>query len=537
MRREFIFGSIVATLALWAWSQVHQPALWGFVILVPIILLGIRDMTQSRQTIRRNFPVIGNFRYLFELIRPEINQYFIENNNDGVPFSREQRSLVYQRAKKALDTLPFGTQKNVYQIGYEWVNHSLVSQAVNAETLRVTIGGPQCKKPYSCSIFNISAMSYGALSKNAIRSLNAGAKIGHFIHDTGEGGVSPYHLENGGDLVWEVGTGYFSCRTEDGRFSPEKFKSVVANNSSIKMIALKLSQGAKPSHGGILPAAKVNEEVARIRGIPIGKDCISPPSHTAFSTPVGMMEFLGKLREYSGGLPVGFKLCIGKRREFIALCKAMLKTGVVPDFITIDGGEGGTGAAPLEFSNSIGCPLTEGLIFAHNCLTGFNLRKSIKIMCSGKVVSGMDVVSKLAIGADICNSARGMMMAIGCIQALRCNTNACPTGVATQDPHLVNGLVVKDKTLRVANYHRETVHSVADIIGAMGLKHTADLQPWHIMKRTGLAEVKHYGELYQFIKTGDLLKEPYPKDFERAVKSATAESFYHVDDLGKVVHA
>jgi glutamate synthase domain-containing protein 2 len=514
-----------AVLALWvglvaAWP----PAVWGFVVLVPIVARGYLDMFQRRQAIRRNFPLLGNFRYLFELIRPEINQYFVESNTDGTPFSRDIRSLVYQRAKKDTDTVPFGTKLDVYQVGYEWLNHSLAPVHVEPDSLRITIGGTQCAKPYSASIFNISAMSFGSLSKNAILALNGGAKLGNFAHDTGEGGLSPYHLEPGGDLIWEIGTGYFAARTLDGKFSPELFKEK-ASLPQVKMTELKLSQGAKPGHGGILPAAKVTQEIAQIRNVPMGQDVLSPPAHTAFSTPIEMMEFLQKMRDLSGGKPVGFKLCLGKRREFLALCKAMQVTGIVPDFITVDGGEGGTGAAPLEFTNSVGAPLRESLIFVHNALTGFALRKQVKVLCSGRIVSGADVVMRLATGADGCNSARAMMMALGCIQALRCNTNHCPTGVATQNPSLVAGLDVSDKTRRVASYHKETVRNVAELIGAMGLSHTSELRPWHAMKRVSLTEIKNYGELYEFIEEGSLLGKTVPESFSRPLAAASAETF------------
>jgi glutamate synthase domain-containing protein 2 len=479
---------------------------------------------QKKQAIRRNFPIIGNFRYLFEAVRPEINQYFVESNTDGTPFNRDLRSLVYQRAKRQPDTVPFGTRLDVYQIGYEWLNHSLAPVTVDPATLRISVGGAQCTQPYSASIFNVSAMSYGSLSKNAILALNRGAKAGNFAHDTGEGGISPYHLEPGGDLIWEIGTGYFSARTEDGKFSPERFRDN-AQRPQVKMTELKLSQGAKPGHGGILPAAKLTAEIAHIRGVEMGKDVLSPPAHTAFSTPIGLLELLHQMRELSGGKPVGFKLCVGKRREFLAICKAMVATGIKPDFITVDGGEGGTGAAPLEFSNSVGSPLREALIFVHNSLVGFALRKDIRIFCSGKIVSGFDVVSRISIGADACNAARAMMMALGCIQALRCNTNRCPTGVATQDPSLMAGLVVADKAERVTNYHRDTIKTVAELIGAMGIRHTGELRPWHTMKRIGLTEVRNYGELYEFIEEGSLLGKIVPASFARPLAQAQADSF------------
>lgn len=524
MRRQFFLISILVFLVIAAISYFWQGILWSLVVIGPLFLFGLNDILQSKHTIRRNFPLLGNFRYFFELIRPEINQYFVESNFDGVPFSREARSVVYQRAKRVLDTLPFGTRMNVYAVGYEWVNHSLNPVHVDPESMRTTIGGSECKQPYSASLLNISAMSYGSLSKNAILSLNWGAKIGNFYHNTGEGGLSEYHLRNGGDITWQIGTGYFGARDHDGNFDPELFKEK-SNLPNVKMIEIKLSQGAKPGHGGILPAAKVTPEIAKIRNVHMGKDVISPPAHTAFKTPVELMHFIVKLRDLSGGKPVGFKLCVGKRREFLSICKAMVETGITPDFITVDGGEGGTGAAPLEFSNSIGTPLTEALIFAHNALVGFSLRNKLKVICSGRVITGFDVIKNIAVGADLCNSARGMMMSLGCIQALRCNSNQCPTGVATQDPRLVGGLVIKDKYKRVASFHEETINSAAEMLGAMGLSSPTQLRPWHRMRRTDFTEIKHYGEIYEFLKDGDLLGETLPKTYERAMHGCSAESF------------
>ncbi len=525
MRKQFIVGSLITVAVFaglsWRWHQ----ALWCFVIIGPLVIVGWRDLLQTRQAIRRNFPILGNFRYLFEAIRPEINQYFVESNTDGVPFNRDTRSLVYQRSKREPDTVPFGTRLDVYQIGYEWLNHSLAPVHVDPQTLRITVGGPACTQPYSASIFHVSAMSFGSLSKNAVLALNGGAKAGGFAHDTGEGGISPYHLEPGGDIVWQIGTGYFSARTLDGKFDPARFAEN-AKRPQVKMISLKLSQGAKPGHGGILPAAKLTREIAAIRGVPLGKDVLSPPAHSAFSTPLGLVQFIQTLRELSGGKPVGFKLCLGKRREFLGICKAMVETGITPDFITVDGGEGGTGAAPLEFSNSMGTPLREGLMFVHNALVGFGLRKQVRVFSSGKIVTGFDIVSRIAIGADACNSARAMMMALGCIQALKCNTNHCPTGVATQDPALMAGLVVTDKARRVANYQHDTVHTVAELIGAMGLNHTSELRPWHVMKRTGLVEARNYGELYEFIEEGALLGQTVPASFSRPLAAARADSFH-----------
>jgi glutamate synthase domain-containing protein 2 len=468
----------------------------------------------------------GRIRYLFEAIRPEINQYFVESNSDGKPFSREQRSIVYQRAKKQLDTLPFGTQLDVYESGYEWIHHSMAPVHVDPKALRVVIGNAQCKQPYNASIFNISAMSYGALSKNAVLALNGGAKDGNFAHNTGEGGLSPYHLAPGGDVIWQIGTGYFGCRAKQGGFDPGLYKEN-AQRPSVKMIELKISQGAKPGHGGILPARKVTEEIARIRHVPMGQDVNSPPAHSAFSTPVGMLEFIAQLRELSGGKPVGFKICVGKRREFFAVCKAMLKTGIYPDYIAIDGGEGGTGAAPLEFSNHMGMPSVEGLIFVHNALVGLGIRQHMRIFSAGKLLTAFEIVKRMALGADLCYSARGMMLALGCIQALRCNANVCPAGVATSDPYLVEGLVPGDKRIRVKNYHEETVKAVAECLGAMGVSHTSELRPWNIMHRVGREEVRHYAEIYNFLEEGELLRDQIPEAYGRAFRAAAAESFGH----------
>ncbi len=523
MRKIFlIFASLVILHAILS-AFYYPPLLWSLLVLGPLLALGTYDFFQHKHAILRNYPILGHFRYLLEEIRPEIYQYFIESNTSGRPYHREDRSLIYQRAKGALDTLPFGTQQNLYEMGYEWVNHSLRPTHVNPDSLRVTIGGPACTQPYSASILNISAMSYGSLSKNAIMALNRGAKIGGFAHNTGEGGISPYHLQ-GGDLIWQIGTGYFGCRTTDGRFCPDTFEKR-ATQPEVKMIEVKLSQGAKPGHGGILPGSKVTEEIAAIRDVPAGKDVLSPPGHSAFQTPLEMMEFLQVLRERSGGKPVGFKLCVGKRREFISVCKAMHETGILPDFISVDGGEGGTGAAPLEFSNSIGSPLVEGLLFVNNCLTGFDLRDRIKVIAGGKVATGFGIIKRIAVGADLCYAARSMMMALGCIQALKCNTNKCPTGVATQDANLIKGLIVTDKDRRVANFHKETVESVAEMLGAMGLEHTADLRPWHIVRRINATKVSHYGELYRFIEKGSLLREPLPEHYVRAMAAAATHTF------------
>ncbi len=470
-----------------------QPALWSLLITIPLCVIGVRDMSQNAQAIRKNFPVIGNFRYLFEEIRPEINQYFVESNTDGKPFSREQRSIVYQRAKKQIDTIPFGTQQNVYADGYEYLTHSIYPTHIDEKSLRVTIGSNLCKQPYSASIFNISAMSYGSLSKSAVLALNGGAKDGEFAHNTGEGGLSPYHLEPGGDIIWQIGTGYFGCRALDGSFDPELFK-LNSQRAQVKMIELKISQGAKPGHGGILPAAKVTEEISKIRNVPMGQDVLSPPGHTTFNDPDSMMHFIHKLRELSSGKPIGIKICLGYHHEFEELVASMKKLKLYPDYIVVDGAEGGTGAAPLEFTNHMGTPGRDALIFVVNRLKEAGLKDQIKVISTGKITTAFDIIRLLCMGADATYSARAMLLALGCIQALRCNTNKCPTGVATQDPALMKGLHVESKRLRVKNFHNETIKVVAEMIGAMGLKSHRDLNRSHLIKRIHDADVESYDE-------------------------------------------
>ncbi len=530
MRREFIAASIIVPICTAILAHFFFPDLWSaFALLLPVFGLGWADILQKKQTIRRNFPVLGRFRYLAELVRPEIQQYFVESDEDGKPFSRNNRSVVYARAKKELATKPFGTMLDVYQQGYEFINHSLAPVHCDPEALRITIGGPSCKKPYRASILNISAMSYGALSANAIQSLNGGAQLGGFAHNTGEGGLSPHHLAPGGDIIWEIGTGYFSCRDASGKFDPEKFRER-AVHPNVKMIEIKLSQGAKPGHGGVLPAKKITPEISAIRGIPMGKDCLSPPGHSVFSSPRGLLEWVRQLRDLSGGKPVGFKLCIGKRREFLAVVKAMHETKILPDYIVVDGGEGGTGAAPSEFSDHMGCPLNEALVLVHNALVGIDVRKHVRVLVAGRITTGFDIISKIAMGADACYSARGMMMALGCIQALRCNTNHCPTGVATNDIALMKGLDVKDKKVRVRNFHEQTIESVAELLGAMGLKHSMQLRPWHLMHRIGPFDIKHYGELFDYLEPGELLSNP-PPSFKRAWEMATSDAWDAAEDL------
>ena len=506
-RKIFSISAIIVTTAIILTSIKTPSALWYFVLILPIILIGIFDMFQTKHTIRRNFPVLGNFRYILEKIRPEIMQYFVETDTQGRPIDRLHRSLIYERSKKKNDTTPFGTQLDVYAAGYEWMEHSIY--AINHASLdcepRVLVGGKDCLQPYSASILNISAMSFGALSKNAVLAMNSGAKIGGFAHNTGEGGISPYHKEPGGDLIWQIGTGYFGCRTENGSFNPEKFKES-ANLDTVKMIEIKISQGAKPGHGGILPAAKNTPEIAAIRHVKPNTDVLSPPGHTAFSNPDELMTFIQRLRDLSNGKPIGFKICIGKKSEFVAICKAMVRTGIKPDFITIDGGEGGTGAAPVEFSNSVGMPLRDGLTFAIDTLIGYDLKKDIRVIASGKVFTSFHMARLIAVGADMINSARAMMMATGCIQALQCNTNTCPVGVATQDKELMKGLVVKDKAQRVANYHEQTLKSFLELLAASGVTRPEDLKREHISKRIGMNKVLTYKEIYPDTIPGEYLE-------------------------------
>ncbi len=495
------------------------------VAMLGILAIGIHDLTQTRHAILRNYPVIAHLRFFFEDIRPEIRQYFFEGDKDGAPFPRDQRAIVYQRAKRDLDKRPFGTQNDVYAEQYEWLVHSLAPKpAINLAEMRVSIGA-SAKQPYSASLLNISAMSYGALSANAIRALNKGAKAGDFFHDTGEGGISPYHREAGGDLVWEVGSGYFGCRTSSGEFDAARFADSAAD-PQIKMVELKLSQGAKPGHGGVLPAAKVTEEIAAIRHVPMGQDCVSPACHSAFSDPIGLLEFIARMRDLSGGKPAGFKLCIGHPWEFLAICKAMIETGISPDFIVIDGKEGGTGAAPLEFMDHVGTPLRDGLSFAHNALVGCGLREKVRLGASGKITSAFHMARIMALGADWCNSARGFMFAIGCIQAQSCHTGLCPTGVTSPDPLRQRAIVVPDKAERVANFHRNTLQALAELVAAAGLSHPSQLQPHHFMRRASSDHVISFAEQYELLLPGQLLGgAAVPPRFATAWSQSSSSSF------------
>ena len=514
-------GFIVSLLASTIWG--------GWFYVVPVLLGGLAatgtwDLLQRKRTVSRNYPILAHFRYFLESIGPEIRQYFIQSDTDERPFSREQRTIVYQRAKNVLDKRPFGSQLGMYDEGFEWINHSLQPSALKDADFRIVIG-KQCAKPYNASVFNISAMSFGSLSANAILSLNAGAKMGNFYHDTGEGSISRYHREPGGDLVWEIGSGYFGCRNEDGTFNEERFARN-ATLDQVKMIEVKLSQGAKPGHGGILPGEKVTPEIAEARGVEAGKDVVSPASHSAFSTPREFLEFLEKLRELSGGKPVGFKLAIGHPWEWFAIVKAMLETGKTPDFIVVDGGEGGTGAAPLEFINRIGTPMTEALLLVHNTLVGTNLREHIAIGAAGKITSAFNIARTLALGADWCNAARGYMFSLGCIQALNCHTGRCPSGVATQDPRRSKKLDVQDKSQRVYNYHKNTLEALMNLLEASGLKHPSELGPEHIIRRTSKTETHSYMDLFPFLEPGALLEgETGERVFDTYWPNATPDSF------------
>ncbi len=483
------FALLLSIFSLVAFG-VGVPA---FLLFGSLVAIGVYDLRQSKRSILRNYPIIGHLRFTMEFIRPEIRQYFIESDTDANPFSRAQRSLVYQRAKGDPDKRPFGTQLDVHAEGYEWINHSLAPTQLSTHDFRITIGAGRAQ-PYSCSVFNISAMSFGALSANAIQALNAGAKRGGFAHDTGEGSISVHHRKHGGDLIWEVASGYFGCRNNDGSFNAEKF-AANARDPQVKMVEIKLSQGAKPGQGGVLPATKVTAEIAAARGIPEGLDCLSPASHSAFSTPIEMMQFVQRLRELSGGKPTGLKLCIGHPWEWFAMVKAMLATGITPDFIVVDGAEGGTGAAPVEFTDHVGSPLQEGLLLVHNTLRGVGLRDRVKIGCAGKVVTAFDIARMMALGADWCNSARGFMFSLGCLQAQTCHTGNCPTGVTTQDPVRQQALVVPDKATRVYNFHQQTLHALQELVQAAGLNHPSEITAHHIVRRSGDHKVQSLAQL------------------------------------------
>jgi glutamate synthase domain-containing protein 2 len=498
----WLVSGVALLLFTFSWVAFGVGGL-GVLVSLFFVGLGLRDVRQSRHSVLRNYPVIGHLRFLLEFIRPEIRQYFIESDNEAAPFSRAQRSLVYQRAKGASDKRPFGTQLDVQHLGYEWLNHSMKPTQIESHDFRITIGAGRAK-PYSASVFNISAMSFGALSANAILALNQGSAAGGFAHDTGEGSISRYHREHGGDLIWEIGSGCFGCRDQTGRFDPLAFQAQ-ASDPQVKLIELKLSQGAKPGHGGVLPGPKVTPEIAVARGVMVGVDCVSPARHAAFDTPIEMLQFIDTLRNLSGGKPTGFKLCIGHPWEWLAIAKAMLETGITPDFIVVDGSEGGTGAAPVEFSDHVGAPLQEGLLLVHNTLVGLNLRERIKIGCAGKVVSAFDIARMMALGADWCNAARGFMFALGCIQAQSCHTGNCPTGVTTQDPQRQRAIVVPDKAERVRRFHEHTLLALKELVQAAGLSHPNQINAWHIVRRGSDQKVKLLVNELDFVQPGALL--------------------------------
>jgi glutamate synthase domain-containing protein 2 len=518
-------GAIVLTIVSAAGLYWSPAWLWPLLFFGFLVLVGLNDLRQEKHTLRRNYPLLAWWRYFLESIGPEIRQYFIESDNDERPFSRQQRSIVYQRAKNALDKRPFGSQLDLYADKYEWINHSLVPTDIPSHDFRITIGASRAK-PYSASVFNISAMSFGSLSANAIRALNEGARRGNFYHDTGEGSISQYHRENGGDLVWEIGSGYFGCRDADGRFNEENFvKNATAEQ--VKMIEIKLSQGAKPGHGGVLPGVKVSPEISAARGVPMGVDCISPPRHSAFSSPVGLLEFVDRLRTLSGGKPTGFKMAMGHPWEWFSVAKAMQETGILPDFIVVDGGEGGTGAAPLEFTDHVGAPLREALLLVHNTLVGLNLRQHVRIGAAGKVITAFDIARTLALGADWCNAARGYMFALGCIQSMSCHTDRCPTGIATQNQARGAALDVPDKATRVHNFHEATLMVLRELMAAAGLNHPDELGPEHIIRRVSSTEVRSLAVLHRFMEPGELLAGEIPDHpaFRMFWPEARADSF------------
>jgi glutamate synthase domain-containing protein 2 len=522
-RHAFILAGLVTVIVISLATTQWPSSQWLWLIAGPLLALGAYDLLQNKHTLLRIYPVIGHFRYLFESVRRELQQYFVESDLDGAPVNREFRSLIYQRAKKDNDTRAFGTIFDVYRDGYEWLNHSVAPKHCLPANLRIRFGDSRCAQPYDAAPLNISAMSYGALSRNAIMALNRGARLGNFFHNTGEGGISEWHLKYGGDLVWQIGTGYFGCRDEQGKFDPRLFAREAARDS-VKMIEIKLSQGAKPGHGGVLPASKLTREIADIRNVPMDQDVLSPPGHTAFSSPIELVTFVAKLRALSGGKPVGFKLCPGNRQEFLGICKAMLETGRLPDFITVDGGEGGTGAAPVELTNSVGMPLRDGLQFVHNALKGIGVRDQVRLIASGKSFSAFHMLRLMVLGADTVNSARGMMMALGCIQSRSCNTDKCPTGVATTNPARYKQLDVTDKGVRVANYHHSSVEALAELLGILGIDRLEDLQPRHLNRRVNPSLVMNYAQLYPGIEPGCLLhRDCAPADWAEDWRLARAD--------------
>jgi len=523
-----VFAAVITATAVCALvATLDARWLYPLAVLLPIGALGLWDVLQTRHSVLRNHPILGHVRFLFEDVGPELHQYFVEANTEGRPFDRDSRSIAYERSKDVMDEKPFGTELDVYAPGYTWLAHSIAAKAPMenaARRLRVSVGGPRCTAPYSASILNVSAMSFGSLGAAAVEALNAGARLGGFAQDTGEGGISAYHRAHGGDLVWEIGSGYFGCRTSEGRFDPDRF-AASARSAQVKMVEVKLSQGAKPGHGGILPGRKVTAEIASARGVREGEDCVSPPAHSAFSTPIELLSFVDTLRALSGGKPAGFKLCIGNPIEFLSICKAMLETELLPDFIVIDGGEGGTGAGPIELSDHAGMPLRDGLTFARNTLVGTGLRDRIAIGASGKLLSAFEIAVALALGADWANAARPFMFALGCIQAQRCHTNACPVGVTTHDPGLQRGLVVADKATRVHNFHRHTVQALAELAGSAGLEAAHDFAPRHFFQRIGPNDVRPLDRTHRLIEPGSLVRGDAPEEWRDMWSLADAKRF------------
>jgi len=524
MRTIFYQVSAISVVLVVLIALAWPPFWWALVIVVPVILVGLYDSHLAVHNVLRNYPVIGHLRYALEFISPEIRQYFIERNEDGKPYNRLQRRMVKARAEGVIDTQPFGTQLDLMETGFIRGSHSLAPKTADRDTARLEVGGPDCKKPYLASRLNISAMSFGALSPTAIHALNAGARRGGFAHNTGEGGLSPYHLAGGGDIIFQVGTGYFGCRTKDGQFDEDLFVKI-AERDVVKMIEIKLSQGAKPAHGGVLPAAKVNAEIAATRGVPIGQDVISPPAHTTFDSPEGLVRWVSRLRDLSGGKPVGFKLCVGRRHEFMGIVKAMLKTGITPDFITVDGAEGGTGAAPREFTNKLGVPINEGLPFVHSCLVGAGLRDKIRVIASAKIVTGFDMIEKIALGADMCNMARPMLFTLGCIQAVRCNTNTCPTGVTTQNPSRFQAVDVKLRQKRVAQFHAATIQSFLHLLGALGYQSPEQLSPSDVHQRLSDETERPFDHIHEYLEPGELLGKEIRASYAQHWEQARAEAF------------
>lgn len=520
----FLLSIVATVIAAVLMVRVSIHFFWLLAAFGYLALLGIWDLFQKRHNLTRNYPVTAHLRWIFEGFRPEIRQYFVESDVGGMPFNRDLRSLVYERAKNLHAEEPFGTELDVYEPGYEYFTHSLAPKPEATEPFKVRVGGPGCKRPYDMALLNVSAMSFGAISANAVLALNTGAKMGGFAHDTGEGGLTKYHLEPGGDIVWEIASGYFGCRTPDGKFDPEKFRDK-ANHDHVKCISIKLSQGAKPGLGGVMPGAKVTPEIAEIRGVPVGQKCVSPPYHSEFSTPRQLVEFIARLRELASGRPTGFKFCVGQESEFLGVCKAMIETEIYPDFIIVDGGEGGTGAAPLEFENHVGTPLTDGLIFVRNALVGCGLKDKIKLGCSGKVVSGFDIARMITLGADYCNAARGMMFALGCVQAQACQTNQCPSGVATQDPVRSRALVVPDKAQRVYYFQRNTVMSFNQILASTGLERPEELTPSLLYRRMDPNTVLCYRDLHDFLEPGEIIAGTANEKYRRAWAAADPDRF------------